>query len=386
MDTWMGTNYDPVTLHKYLYGNVDPVNNIDPTGNFSIGSLSAGFSTLGRLAGAANSAISEASILGASTDPNADASDVAKEVVLSLLPVKYLKVFSRGCKKRNSFDGDTLVATESGLKPIRDIKIGDKVWAYDEEKNEKRLQEVVHLIVSKDVKQLVDITLETGETITSTDEHPFYVDGKWLNAGDLKIGDQLLGINNDKVIITELKAYSTEKQVYNLTTNNDHNYFVGEKSVLVHNINLCNFAKGYANAQVKAVAKFSSLSNKQKKNRVVVGAFDVSRPGISTAGVSGQAPARVHAHLKNKLTKVFGSGSIAGQGTNSLCGHPLGVCAEFHAANTLLHKRAKYKNIFFTQPYRNGEGMEACPNCQSMGFDWRNTQKYLRRSAPLVFK
>ena len=37
----MGTNQDPVSLHKYLYANVDPVNNIDPTGNFSLSSVSA---------------------------------------------------------------------------------------------------------------------------------------------------------------------------------------------------------------------------------------------------------------------------------------------------------------------------------------------------------
>lgn len=40
-DTWMGSNHDPVTLHKYLYANTDPVNFIDPTGNFSLSSFSA---------------------------------------------------------------------------------------------------------------------------------------------------------------------------------------------------------------------------------------------------------------------------------------------------------------------------------------------------------
>ena len=41
MDTWMGINSDPRTLHKYLYANADPANYIDPTGNFSLGSFSA---------------------------------------------------------------------------------------------------------------------------------------------------------------------------------------------------------------------------------------------------------------------------------------------------------------------------------------------------------
>jgi hypothetical protein len=45
----MGRNHDPITLHKYLYANVDPANNIDPTGNFSLGSLGATINVLGTL-------------------------------------------------------------------------------------------------------------------------------------------------------------------------------------------------------------------------------------------------------------------------------------------------------------------------------------------------
>ncbi|TBW58858.1 tandem-95 repeat protein [Marinobacter halodurans] len=33
MDTWMGRNVDPVTLHKYMYAGGNPINNIDPSGN-----------------------------------------------------------------------------------------------------------------------------------------------------------------------------------------------------------------------------------------------------------------------------------------------------------------------------------------------------------------
>jgi RHS repeat-associated protein len=40
MDRYEGEPRDPISLHKYLYANVDPVNFVDPTGNFSVSEMS----------------------------------------------------------------------------------------------------------------------------------------------------------------------------------------------------------------------------------------------------------------------------------------------------------------------------------------------------------
>ncbi len=68
MDSWAGVNSDPVTLNKYLYGNSDPVNNVDPSGKFSIGSLMAAINVASSLVTIAQTVSDAAGIGGSGLD------------------------------------------------------------------------------------------------------------------------------------------------------------------------------------------------------------------------------------------------------------------------------------------------------------------------------
>ncbi|MBK8283920.1 MAG: AHH domain-containing protein [Ahniella sp.] len=39
LDTWMGFGSDPVTLHKYIYANVEPTGHVDPTGKWTLSDI-----------------------------------------------------------------------------------------------------------------------------------------------------------------------------------------------------------------------------------------------------------------------------------------------------------------------------------------------------------
>ncbi|HEY9472243.1 MAG TPA: polymorphic toxin-type HINT domain-containing protein, partial [Mycobacteriales bacterium] len=91
------------------------------------------------------------------------------------------------------------------------------------------------------------------QTITATDGHPFWVDdqagaigpnltvdGRWVNAGDLRPGEWLDTPGGGHVTVLATHAYTKTTTVYNLTVDAVHTFYVvaGGTSVLVHN-NVC---------------------------------------------------------------------------------------------------------------------------------------------------
>lgn len=242
----MGNNQDPVSLHKYLYANVDPVNNIDPTGNFSLGSIGATLNTVGTLASIASTTYDLYSV--ATGEKELSASQVGFAVISSLGGGKLMALLGkkvlekRGileavvkCTKKNSFTPDTLVSTNHGFKPIKDIEIGDLVWSYDLQESVFELSKVTHLIHGDGEYDLVTIDLNEGVSFSTTSDHPLLTkDILWRKAGDVLPSDKLLS-ENGVLEVTDSRRESYAGRVYNLSVSNNHNYLVSEKSVVVHN-------------------------------------------------------------------------------------------------------------------------------------------------------
>lgn len=245
-DTWMGNNHDPVTLHKYLYANADPVTYTDPSGYFSMAEHAVAMNVAGVLTNLQTQGGLDLLGAGFGATGQAGAQETVQNTQLALgiasLGVggfqiaKLLSKKIRSCAP-NSFSEDTLVSTESGLKKISDVQVGEKVWSFNEETGENSLQKVIHLINSEGSKELIDIQVTTGEVITATAGHPFYVPEikKWVTAGELNPNNYLLGLNGDLFDIAAIKPYGGDIKVYNLTVASNHTYYVGESGLLSHN-------------------------------------------------------------------------------------------------------------------------------------------------------
>ena len=83
------------------------------------------------------------------------------------------------------------MSTEDGLRPIEEIQAGDYVWSEDTETGEKELKKVLSVSVTE-TNVLIYVTTENGTDNDTTENHPFYVEGKgWCAASELEDGDVL---------------------------------------------------------------------------------------------------------------------------------------------------------------------------------------------------
>lgn len=138
----------------------------------------------------------------------------------------------------NCFVAGTKVHTADGTKPIQKIKIGDQVWAKNLTNGKNELRTVTGLF-HKHTDQVMTITVTDGAKITVTQEHPFYVMGiGWVMSGDLRVGDPLAQRDGGSTTITDIDVRPADTTVYNFTVDGDHNYYVTEAQLLVHNCDL----------------------------------------------------------------------------------------------------------------------------------------------------
>ena len=157
------------------------------------------------------------SLLGGSTGALADLTSVARY----------------GC-----FTADTGVLMADGTtKPIDQVVVGDQVAAYNPDTGEVEPRAVTDTFVHEQVAT-VRVKTSQGE-ITTTINHPFYVEGKgWRTVGQLEAGDQLHTPDGTLAEVITIQATGTSETVYNLAVEDLHSYYVQTSdgtNVLVHN-------------------------------------------------------------------------------------------------------------------------------------------------------
>ena len=139
----------------------------------------------------------------------------------------------------------TLVLTSIGLVKIEDIKVGDEVYSYNEETNRKELKKVKRIFRNK-TNEWLHLTIKTKdkEEIVCTKNHRIYINNKgWIEAKDILENDEVLLYNNviGIVIKKELQILDHYETTYNFEVEDNHNYYVSDSCILVHNDCKSNF-------------------------------------------------------------------------------------------------------------------------------------------------
>ena len=113
-------------------------------------------------------------------------------------------------------------------KKIEEVKIGDEVLSYDENRKRNVISRVSGVFSHVMPGYYV---LDDELKITAT--NPIFVNGEWSYPPKLKIGDKLLTAEGKEKKIESIKYAEGEVKVYNLQVEKTKNYFA--EDVLVHN-------------------------------------------------------------------------------------------------------------------------------------------------------
>jgi hypothetical protein len=139
--------------------------------------------------------------------------------------------------------GTKVVMADGVARAIDQVETGDTVVGRDGATGADQPGQVTNTLTREQAPTLVVST--TAGNITTTAEHPFYVDGSWVAAGDLEAGDQLESQDGTPVTVTALTPTLDVATVYNLTIADLHTYYIRpddsvnrsdtDAAVLVHN-------------------------------------------------------------------------------------------------------------------------------------------------------
>jgi hypothetical protein len=140
-----------------------------------------------------------------------------------------------GC---NCFTAGTLVQTEAGEEPIESVEIGDRVLAKDEfNENGKLAYKRVTTLFRNQRDDIIKLHVG-AQVIETTDNHPFWVEGKgWVFADELSVGNQLENTEGRNLTIEKVEFVKLAKPVtvYNFAVEDHRTYYVTDLGIWVHN-------------------------------------------------------------------------------------------------------------------------------------------------------
>lgn len=100
----------------------------------------------------------------------------------------------------NCLHGDTVITTEVGDLTIRDIVerqlVGTRLPSLNDATGDVE-EDVIVAAVHNGVRETIEVEVEDGRTLRLTSDHRVYTQRGWVEAGDLTLDDEILGIESE---------------------------------------------------------------------------------------------------------------------------------------------------------------------------------------------
>ena len=107
---------------------------------------------------------------------------------------------------RSNIPAGTPIVTESKNIPIEHIQVDDKVLSFNitgifnHQTNRTEVKKVTS-IKSYIVSAIMALVFTTGDTLWATPNHPFWFDGQYIEAENLKAGDTLWAVDGSALVL-----------------------------------------------------------------------------------------------------------------------------------------------------------------------------------------
>jgi hypothetical protein len=148
----------------------------------------------------------------------------------NLWNIGYSKLCGNPLAQDVCFTEDTMVLTPNGEISIKELNINDKVIAFDENGT------LIESFVTETFKHISDdvylYKFDNGQEIKSTKNHPFYTKDGFIEIGLLKIGDSVIDLYGNELLLIEYSKID-DYNVYNIEVDTYHTYIAN--GIRVHN-------------------------------------------------------------------------------------------------------------------------------------------------------
>lgn len=136
------------------------------------------------------------------------------------------------------FKKNTKVLTNKGYINIQDIKVNDLVVSYNIDSNKNEYSKVIKTFEHKDTKDYLYKITSKSIVIEATSKHPICINNdkiEYIEAEKIKISDKLVDLDGNKHLVDKIEFNEIVDTFYNLEVEDNHNYYVTENNILVHN-------------------------------------------------------------------------------------------------------------------------------------------------------